>query len=92
MAVEILLVAAVDAEIMVDSVVGGAVVVVEAAAVRRVVRDNEVVVDVVEGRCRGGLACSDIGHVGEPVPAVERSVITRLPARVEEQVVPEGWG
>ena len=97
MTVKILLVAAVDAEVMVDGIIRRAVIVVEATAVRRVVRDDEIVVDIIEGRRRGGLARGDVGDVRETIPRVERAVVAGLAAGVEEQVVPAtrrggSWG
>lgn len=73
-AVKVALVPTKDAKVVVDLVVRAAVVVVEAAAVGSVVGDDEVVVNVVEGRDGGRLACPDSCDVREAIPAVECAI------------------
>mmetsp|Transcript_35156 Transcript_35156/g.79773 ORF Transcript_35156/g.79773 Transcript_35156/m.79773 type:complete len:241 (-) Transcript_35156:91-813(-) len=84
--VEVLLVASKDAKVVVDLVVRRAVIVVQAAPVSGVIRHDEVVVDVVQCRCAARRAGRDVGHIGQPVPGVERAVIARFATCVEEQV------
>lgn len=84
--VEVALVPSEDTEVVVDVVVCRAVIVVEAAAICRVVGNDEVATRNVRLRDRRRRARSDCGEVRQPIPRVEGAVVGRLATRVEEQV------
>jgi len=88
--IEVRLVSAKHTEIVVDIVITGAIVVIQAASVGSVIGHDKVVVHLVVSGHRGySFPITHSGQVGKPVPTVESAVIAGLPASVEEEVVQE---
>ena len=77
-----------DAKVVVDRIIRAAIVVVKAASIRRIVRNDEVVVHVVHRRHGGrGDAIGHGGQVRQTVQRIERTMVPTLAACVEHQVV-----
>merc|ERR1719428_2007810 len=76
---------AIDQEIVMGLVVSTAVVVVN-AFLRRVIVDEEIVVDVTPSHTQAGGSVVHCGEVGLAVPRIEGAMVARLSACGEDQI------
>ena len=79
--------AAVNAKVMVDRVVGAAVVVVHSAAVRGSVGHDEIVMDLRDRRHGRGFSRPNGRDERLAVPRIDRAMIPRLVASLKQQVL-----
>ena len=79
--------AAVHTKVVVDGVVGAAVVVVYSTAVRGSVRHDEIVMDLGDRRHGRGLARPNGRDERLAVPCIDRAMISRLVTSLKQQIL-----